>query len=158
MIADAQLYLLRHGIAADKSDTNTYEQDYVRPLTRKGVRQSINAGKVLRAIAPKLDSCYTSPRVRCVQSAVLACAELKGVEPQRDKALLEPSNEEVVHLVKDGKATLIVGHGPELNDAVQHLTGRVVDMSRGTIAGIQITNGQGKLEQLLTPKDVAGMV
>lgn len=158
MIDDASLWLLRHGTAADKSESNTPEEDYVRPLTRKGVRQSINAGKLLHQIAPKFDACYCSPMVRCVQTAVLACQEMPGVKPKREKKLIGISPKEGEELVKDGHARLLVGHGPELNDLVEHLTGRQVTMSRGTVAAIHVRDGQATLEQLLTPKDVAGMV
>lgn len=157
MIDNAHLWLLRHGAASGKSDTNTFEQDYVRPLTRKGVQQSIDAGKVLAELSPTIDAAYTSPRVRCVQSAVLACQELKGVEPHRDKTLLEMTSKAGEALAKDGQATLIVGHGPELNDLVEHLTGRQVTLAKGAIAGVHIKDGQGTLQQLLTPGDVAGM-
>jgi phosphohistidine phosphatase SixA len=88
MIKDAQLVLLRHGTAADKAENRTPQEDFVRPLTKKGVRQSVNAGRLLRRIGPKLDACYCSPAVRCVQTAVLACQELKGVKPKPKKELL----------------------------------------------------------------------
>jgi phosphohistidine phosphatase SixA len=158
MIDNAQLWLLRHGTAADKSPSNSYEEDFVRPLTTKGVRQSINAGKLLRTIAPDFHACYTSARVRCVQTAVLACQELKGVKPKTKKELLEISNSEAVGLIKDSQAVLLVGHGPEFNNIVAHLTGRVVDLSRGTVAEIHVVNNQGELATLLTPKQIASMV
>lgn len=159
MIDNADLYLLRHGIAADKSASNTYEEDYVRPLTVDGVRQADDAGKVLRQIAPRFHACYTSPRIRTVQTAVLACQHLKGnVTPERDKDLLNMSMHDGQALIKDHAATLIVGHGPELNELVKKLTGRDVDLSRGAVAGIHVHNGQGSLTNLLTPKDIAGIV
>lgn len=158
MVDDARLYLLRHGAASGKSDSNTYEDDYVRPLNAKGVRQSIDAGKVLRKIAPRIDHATCSPRIRCVQTAVLTCQELKGtVQPHRDKQLLQMSNHAGERLITDGQANLAVVHGPEMDDLIKKLTGRDVHVSRGTIAGIHIVNGQGTLEQLLTPKDTAAI-
>jgi phosphohistidine phosphatase len=158
MIESAQVFLLRHGVAGGKSESNTPAEDFVRPLTPKGVRQSVNAGKLLRRIAPKFDGCYTSPVVRCVQSAVLACEQLKGVKPKAKQELMSMSNSEGVALIKDGGCVLLVCHGPELDELVHHLTGRTVDTSRGTIAAVKITNGQGTLQTLLTPKQVAAMV
>lgn len=155
-IDDAQLYLLRHGAAGGKSEANSFEEDYIRPLTEKGVRQSIAAGQVLEQLAGKIHAIHTSPRVRTVQTAVLIGQEL-GVEAHRDKDLLQMKPKAGAHLIEEGKATVIVGHGPELNDLVKHLTGREVQMGKGAIAGIQITKGQGSLKQLLTAKDVAGL-
>jgi phosphohistidine phosphatase len=158
MIESGQLWILRHGVAGDKSESNTPEQDFVRALTKKGARQSVNAGRLMRRIAPRFTACYTSPMVRCVQSAVLACAELKGVKPKPKKALINISPAEATGLLEEGKAVLLVGHGPEMNDVVAHLTGRTVDMSRGTLAAVKITNGQGTLDQLLTPKQIRALV
>jgi phosphohistidine phosphatase SixA len=158
MIDRAQLYLLRHGVAGGKFENRTPEEDFVRPLTKKGVRQSINAGKLLRRIAPRFDGCYCSPAVRCAQSAVLACQELKGVKPKPKKELASMSNSEGVALIKDGGCVLLVCHGPEMDDLIKHLTKRVVDISRGTIAGISIKDDHATLDQLLSPKQIASMV
>jgi phosphohistidine phosphatase SixA len=153
-----QLILLLHGIAGDKAENRRPADDFARSLTKKGVRQSVNAGRLLRRIGPKFDAAYCSPAMRCVQSAVLACQELKGVKPKPKKELLSMSNSDGVALLKPGGATLLVLHGPDLDSLVHYLTGRTVDTSWGTVVGIKISNGQGTLEQLLTPKQIAGMV
>jgi phosphohistidine phosphatase SixA len=158
MIDDAQLWLLRHGEAVAKSDSETPAENLARPLTAKGVRQSINAGKLLRELAPPFAACYCSPALRTKQTATLACQQL-GIKAQPKKALLALSPHEGEALVKDGAAVLLVGHGPGwCDDLVQHLTGREVAMRKGAVAGIHIVNGQGSLDTLLTPSDIAGMV
>lgn len=156
MIDDAQLWLLRHGVAANKSETNTFEEDYVRPLTANGERQAVNAGLMLDELT-NLHAAYTSPRVRCVQTAMLACQDL-GVDVHRDKTLLEMKPADAVDLVKDGESVLICGHGPEINDLINDLTGRMVDLPKGGLAGIHIVKGQGTLMHLLGPKDIASLV
>jgi phosphohistidine phosphatase SixA len=158
MIKDAQLVLLRHGVASDKAEHRTPAEDFARSLSKKGVRQSVNAGRLLRRVGPRFDACYCSPAVRCVQTAVLACQELKGVKPKPKRELLSMSNRDGVGLVQDGGAVLLVLHGPDLDSLVDYLTRRTVDTSRGTIAAVKITNGQGELTQLLTPKQIASMV
>lgn len=159
MIKDAQLWLFRHGQAADKSPTNTFEEDYVRPLTEKGVKQSLRAGQLLKAIAPKMDGIYCSPRIRTVQSAVLIASQLKGTpKAHRDKHLLEMSHQDAEQLIQDHGAVTIVGHGPEIDDLIKHMTGRDVHTYRGTLAGIHIKDGQPELTKLLSAKDIAGLV
>lgn len=159
MIADAHLWLFRHGQAADKSPTNTFEEDYVRPLTRKGVKQSLRAGQLLNQLADgKMDGVYCSPRIRTVQSAVLIASQLKGAPTaHRDKQLLEMTPRDAKGLIKDHGAVTIVGHGPEIDKAIEHFTGRQVHTYRGTLAGIHIVNGQGELTHLLSAKDIAGL-
>lgn len=156
VIDDAQLWLLRHGVAANKSDSNNFEEDYVRPLTPNGERQAVNAGLMLDELT-NLDAAYTSPRVRCVQTAMLACQDL-GVDVHRDKTLLEMKPRDAIDLVKDGESVLICGHGPELNDTIEHVTGRVVSLPKGGLVGIHIVKGQGTLTHLLGPKDIASLV
>lgn len=159
MIHSAELWLFRHGQAADKSDTNTFEEDYIRPLTEKGVKQSLRAGQLLKQIAPKMHGVYASPRIRTVQSAVLIASQLKGTpKAHRDKNLLEMGHQDAEDLIKDGEAVLIVGHGPEIDDLIQHMTGRDVHTYRGTLAGIDIKDGQGQLAKLLSAKDITGLV
>jgi hypothetical protein len=68
------------------------------------------------------------------------------------------SDSEGVALIKDGGAVLIVAHGPQIDSLIHHVTGRTVDTSRGTLAGIQIKDGVGTLTHLLTPKQIASMV
>jgi phosphohistidine phosphatase SixA len=70
MLEDAKLWLLRHGIADGKRDENSYADDFVRMLTPKGAKQAIRAGKLLERLGDKPAAVYTSPRVRCLQTAL----------------------------------------------------------------------------------------
>ena len=60
-----------------------------------------------------------------MQTAVLASQAL-DVLPKAKKSLLTMSPEDGEGLIEDGKAVLIVGHGPELVELVKSLTGRTV--------------------------------
>jgi hypothetical protein len=80
LIKDAQLILLRHDAPATRS--RAARPPRTSPGHSGGVRQTVNATRLLPRIGPKIDACYCSPAVGCVQSAVLACQELKGVKPK----------------------------------------------------------------------------
>src|SRR3954467_11877205 len=61
------IWLLRHAEAEPGSP------DEARKLTPKGEEQARNAGLALARLGVKPDLCLTSPRVRAVQTAELAC-------------------------------------------------------------------------------------
>src|SRR6202789_528504 len=62
------LYLVRHGIAIDRSDPKSpAEAD--RPLTAEGVRKTRSAALGLRELEAKPDVLITSPYVRAAQTA-----------------------------------------------------------------------------------------
>ncbi len=64
------LWLLRHADAADGVP------DDERPLTELGVRQARDAGLALERLGAKIDACLSSPKLRAVQTAELACEPL----------------------------------------------------------------------------------
>ncbi|MEJ7715653.1 MAG: phosphoglycerate mutase family protein [Thermoleophilaceae bacterium] len=70
------IWLLRHAEAEDGSP------DSERPLTERGREQAIAAGRALANMDVPVDACVTSPKVRALETAALACAAL-GLEPGR---------------------------------------------------------------------------
>jgi phosphohistidine phosphatase len=158
MIDHADVWLLRHGHALDQSDSNTRAQDAARPLSGKGRRQSRRAGRLLAHIAPAFDAIFSSPAVRCVETAQIV-SDMLGVDAQVKPARGEPpSSGNVAPLVKDGRAVLIVGHGHYLPTEIRKLTGRDVEVKKGGVAAITITDGQGRLGQLLGPADIKSLL
>src|ERR1700754_412738 len=77
-----QIWLLRHGEAVPHDS----KPDDERELTPKGRRQSELAGVALARLGLEFAACYTSPKVRAVETARLACASL-NVEPVLERAL-----------------------------------------------------------------------
>lgn len=140
------IWLLRHAEAADGSP------DAERPLTEKGEGQSRAAGAALAALAVKLDTCVTSPRVRAVQTADLACGSL-GVQPQVDERLGGGPFDPLELQAEYGEEILLVGHDPDFSMAVHTLTGAQVRMKKGGLAGID----KGELVALLRPKELAAI-
>ena len=137
------LWLLRHGDAADGSP------DSDRPLTDKGRAQSRAAGGALKALGVKLDACLTSPKLRAVDTARLACEPL-GVESELEPKLAGGPFDAEALAAGLGDHVLLVGHDPDFSTAVHDLTGAQVRMKKGGLAGIE----KGELKVLLRPKEL----
>ena len=143
------LWLLRHGDAEDGSP------DSERPLTDKGRLQARAVGGALKALGVELDACLTSPKVRAVETARLACEPL-GVEPQLEPKLSGGPFDAEALAAGLGDEVLLVGHDPDFSMAVHSLTGAQVRMKKGGVAGIE----KGELIVLMRPKElkrIAGM-
>ena len=140
------LWLLRHGDAADGSP------DAERPLTKKGEKQSRNAGQALAAIGVKLDACLTSPKVRAADPARLAC-EPFGIEPQLEPKLAGGPFDAEALAAGLGENVLLVGHDPDFSMAVHDLTGAQARMKKGGLAGVE----KGEIKVLLRPDELAAM-
>lgn len=137
------LWLLRHGEAADGSP------DAERPLTEKGENQARVAGRALKALGVKVDACLTSPKLRAVQTAQLACEPL-GVDPQLEPKLAGGPFDPEALAAGLGDELLLVGHDPDFSMAVHSLTGAQVRMKKGGLAGI----AKGELIVLLRPAEL----
>jgi phosphohistidine phosphatase len=135
------IWFLRHGDAEDGSP------DFDRRLTPKGQRQSRDAGATLAALGVKFDVCLTSPRVRALDTARLACERL-GVEPVVEERLTGgPIDPEELAAGIDN--VLLVGHEPDFSDAIAQLTGGRVDIKKGGLAAVE----NRTLTVLLRPKE-----
>jgi phosphohistidine phosphatase len=133
------LWLLRHAEAADGTP------DDERPLTERGIQQAEAAGHALTLLGVTIDTCLSSPKLRAVQTAQLACAPL-GVEVTIDRRLAgEPFD--AYDLVEGLGDVLLVGHDPSFTLTLHDLTGAQARMKKGGLAGI----AKGELVVLLRP-------
>src|SRR4051812_21736324 len=137
----AVIWFLRHGEAEDRS------ADFERKLTKKGERQSRDAGAVLAALGVHLDACLTSPRLRARETARLACEPL-GVEVAIEEQL-SGGRFDPLDLAAGLHHVLLVGHEPDFSHAIAELTGARVDMKKGGLAGVE----DRALRVLLRPKE-----
>jgi phosphohistidine phosphatase len=139
------LWLLRHAEAADG------QPDDDRPLTERGVRQATDAGLALARLGTHIDVCLSSPKLRAVQTAQLACDPL-GVLVTIEPALSgEPFD---VHALTAGLGeVLLVGHDPSFSLTLHDLTGAQARMRKGGLAGI----AKGELVTLLRPSELAAI-
>jgi phosphohistidine phosphatase len=150
----AQLWLLRHG----EAEPHDARPDAERRLTPRGEDQSRDAGAALVAIGLTFALVFTSPKVRALDTARLACAPL-GVEPVVHPALGSGLDmHEALALAAAAGAdarTLLVGHEPDLSQVIHDLTGARAQVKKGGLAGIALRNTTGgELLALLRPREL----
>jgi len=142
------IWLLRHAEAEDAHG----RPDAERPLTEKGRAQARAAGAALAALGVPIDACLASPRVRARDTAALACEAL-GLEvqiaPELDGGPFDPERVAAGF----GTEVLLVGHNPDVAQAVQDATGARVRMKKGALAGIE----ERELHVFLRPRELASI-
>jgi phosphohistidine phosphatase len=135
------IWLLRHAEAEPGSP------DEARKLTPKGEEQARSAGLALARLGVKPDLCLTSPRVRAVQTAELACEPLGvqvTIEPRLSGGPFDP--EELAAGVGE---VLLVGHDPDFSMAVHDMTGAQVRLRKGGLAAVN----KGELVVVVRPRE-----
>ena len=141
------IYLLRHGTAEDGSG----KDDADRALTDEGRRESDSAGRALALLAPDLDACLSSPKVRGRDTARIACEHL-GLEVEETPDL-RGGPVDLLGLAAGRGDVLLVGHEPDLSNAIAAVTGAQVKLRKGGVAAIE-----GRLlHLLLTPSALAAV-
>ena len=149
-----QLWFLRHG-EAEPHDARPDEQ---RVLTARGEEQARAAGRALAALGLTFQYVATSPRVRSLDTARLACESLRGCEPvvhdelssgfDADQAL------EIAYAAGEDKRVLLVGHNPDFEQVLHDLTGGRVALKKGGVAGVRLEGRRGTLIALLRPREI----
>jgi phosphohistidine phosphatase len=158
------LYLIRHGIAAERS-FERWPNDADRPLTPRGEAQFREAARGLAGIVASVDVALASPYARAWRTAELlheetgwpspkACRELEADRGWADALAA------VARRAAEGSVAL-VGHEPNLSElASQLLTGREsdvpIDMKKGGVLALTLDGEPGRgrayLRWLITPK------
>jgi phosphohistidine phosphatase len=151
-----QLWLLRHGEAVPHES----KPDADRELTPRGERQAVAAGEGLARLGIEFDACYTSPKVRALDTAKLACRAL-NIEPQEEDVLGDGfDREEALELLYRHGAdsrVLVVGHDPSFSQVVHDLTGARVDFKKGGVAVVRTERTGGELLALLRPRELESL-
>lgn len=139
------LWLLRHAEAADGLP------DDQRPLTEKGFKQADAAGRALARLGCSVEVCFTSPKLRAVQTAERVADHL-GVPVTIEQSLAgEPFD---VHELTAGlDDVLLVGHDPSFSLTLHSLTGAQARMRKGGLAGVT----KGELVVLMRPHELAAI-
>jgi phosphohistidine phosphatase len=148
------LWLLRHG----EAEPHDADADDARRLTGRGQDQSRVAGRALATLGIEFQHVFTSPKVRALETARLACEAL-GVEPvehpplrvgfDRDDAL------ELLAATGDDQRVLIVGHEPDFSQVVHDLTGGRIALKKGGVAGLKVGGTSGELIVVMRPRELA---
>jgi phosphohistidine phosphatase len=142
------IWLLRHAEAEDAHG----RPDAERPLTEKGRVQARAAGLALRTLGVPLDACLASPHVRARDTAALACEPL-GLEVRIAPELAGGRFDPERVAAGFGEHVLLVGHNPDVAQAVYDCTGARVRMKKGALAGID----DGELHVFLRPRELAAI-
>jgi phosphohistidine phosphatase len=148
-----QLWFLRHG----EAEPHGARPDPERRLTPRGEEQSRAAGRALAALELNFQLVVTSPRVRALDTARLACEAL-GVEPIVDESLSSGFDvEDALELARaagEDKRVLYVGHNPDFVEVVGDLTGGTIELKKGGIAAVRRHGHRGELIVLLRPREI----
>jgi phosphohistidine phosphatase len=148
-----QLWLLRHG----EAEPHDARPDEGRRLTARGEDQARAAGRALAALELTVQHVFTSPKVRALDTARLACEAL-GCEPIVDASLAEGFDVDdalaLAAAAGEDKRVLVVGHNPDFEQVVHDLTGARLDLKKGGVAGVRLRGRSGELVALLRPREL----
>jgi phosphohistidine phosphatase len=118
-----KLYILRHAIAEER-DENTYPDDSLRPLTRKGEKKMTQIAQNLAALGIDVELILSSPYVRAFETAKIVAKTL-DLKPDRvvQTEHLTPAglpNELVAEINEKYKVDnlMLVGHEPYLSSLI----------------------------------------
>ena len=137
------IYFLRHGEAEDGDG-----DDAARRLTEKGERQSEAAGRALAELGVNVDVCLASPKVRAADTARIACEQFGGEVELSER--LRGGAFDPLELADGRGDVLLVGHEPDLSEAIGKLTGARIKLRKGGLAAVE----DGLLHDLLRPKQL----
>ncbi|USR93211.1 phosphohistidine phosphatase SixA [Phormidium yuhuli AB48] len=164
-----QLYLIRHGIAADRNP-QTYPDDRQRPLTDAGVKKTRKIAKRLAELGLQFDHLLTSPLIRAQQTADILHNAKLSPQPEIFPALAPcgPIQDwlnwynTLPKTSKNGDVAIaVVGHEPDLGQwAEQLIWGEVREkliVKKAGVIGVNLPDdgeiiGQSTLFWLVPPR------
>ena len=156
------VYLVRHGIAAEKTDPSS-PADRLRPLTPRGVAKTTEVARGLEKLADRPSVMLTSPLLRAVETAEIFCEVLNfSVTRLRQTDSLLPESKPALLFGELAKlrahAVICFGHAPHLDAVIAAATGRGSAFTRLKKAGVALLEFESVdppralLEFLFTPK------
>lgn len=160
-MATLELYLVRHGVAADRGDE--YPDDSMRPLTREGVTRLRKEAQALETLGVGFDHIITSPLVRTKQTADVLAQHMSSQPSVSTSDSLAPAGTPAAVLHELGKhmrkgRIALVGHEPNIGELAARLIGSRVplDFKKGAVCRIDFEvfppKGTGQLRWFVTPK------
>jgi phosphohistidine phosphatase len=148
------LWFLRHA----EAEPHDARPDDKRLLTPRGEEQARAAGRALAALELPFQLALTSPLVRSLDTARLACETL-GCKPVVEDSLSKGFHAkhalELARAAGPHKRVLLVGHNPDFEEVLRDLTGASVHVKKGGIAGVRLDGDRGTLLILLRPREIA---
>ena len=149
----AQVWFLRHG----EAEPHDARPEPERRLTERGERQARSAGIALARLEVNFQRVFTSPYVRALDTARIACEAL-GVEPEARDVLAGDFDAGAARALLDEAGpearVLVVGHEPDFSQTVEELTGGTIDLKKGGIAAVRISEDERELIALMRPREL----
>jgi phosphohistidine phosphatase len=154
-----KLYLLRHGIAADRDEWNVSDEE--RPLTPEGRKNMEREAKGMADLNVCPDRIITSPLKRAKETAEIVAERLdlksRLVEDERLADSFDAGRlEQILSEHTDADSLMFVGHEPDFSHTIGELVGGAsVDLKKGGLARIDVNDARstrGELVWLLPPK------
>ena len=140
------VYLLRHGIAADPSEPR-FKNDAERPLTPKGRRRLRQIAGGMGVLKISFDVILSSPYVRTKQTAEIVAKSLKRLKQLKFSDELTPGGnpklliQQLNELRPRPKNILLVGHEPYLSKLIALLTAgntnMEIDLKKGSLCKLE---------------------
>jgi phosphohistidine phosphatase len=158
---DVELYLVRHAPAGERGPE--WPDDTLRPLSSEGRKSFQKVVKGLDAADLELDAIFTSPLVRCRQTAEILSSGLPGTPRVQPIDSLAPGGgaqaviADVARAIKKPRIAL-VGHEPDIGKLAAHLLGlkRALEFRKGGVARIDLNgmppSGPGLLVWCAPPR------
>ncbi|MGH8892776.1 MAG: SixA phosphatase family protein [Actinomycetes bacterium] len=124
--------LVRHA----KAESGEDRDDHDRRLTSRGRRNAAAAGRWLAERLPELDAVWCSSAVRAVQTWDGMAPAVRAPEPTVDRNLYLAGARDVVERLTDasGRAVVMVGHNPTVEQVLAALSGEMRGMRTCAIA------------------------
>ena len=161
-----ELYLIRHGIAAERQ---AYANDEERPLTRKGRQKTSKVAEQLYEHGLRFDLILTSPLVRARETAAILhdahlssqIEEFPSLAPEGDIHTWVTWLKEYRQNGSDQRCLALVGHQPDLGNWAETLVwGKAQEklvLKKAGVIGLNIPEtktpvGQSELFLLTSPK------
>jgi phosphohistidine phosphatase len=157
-----RLHLMRHGIAVDREDPSC-PAEAERPLTPEGVKKTQSVARGMRKIGMKPEIILTSPFLRAMQTAEIACAAL-GLELKKMARTdaLKPGAKPTQLFEELAKSraseVLCCGHSPNLDEVIACALGSrapITELKKAGVASLEIESfapPKAKLVALYTPR------
>jgi len=150
-----QIWFLRHG----EAEPHDARPDADRRLTQRGEKQARAAGRALAALEIAFQLVLSSPRIRALDTARLACQELGSDFVVDDALSSDFAIDDALELAAaagEDKRVLFVGHDPDFTQVVHDLAGARIDLKKGAVAGVRMRGSRsGELLVLLRPRELA---
>ncbi len=166
------IYLARHAKSSWSSDAST---DFDRPLSNRGIADSVKMGDELNRLAWKPDAVISSPAIRAKQTCNTLCDKL-GIPFESvvwNKDIYAAYVITLLHILsalpESSESVMIIGHNPAMEDLLHHFCSDANNhqqkngklLTTGNVAKIlvdvkwkDLTMCEARLEAILRPKQV----